>query len=651
MPIDISRFHESFFDEVAEHLATIERIALALDADPHADAETYDELFRAAHSIKGASGIFGFAEMAEATHALEALLDALRNGAIEPTSDVIAAILEAHDELRALLAAYRSHEPANADALHHLRVRLEATRTGANARAPVRERRLIVRVRTARRDHERAATLASIRDALGAIARVEEIADDGETWRASVVGAHAAERLREILLFATDDHDRVDVEEAAEAAPEPKPLDASAFGFFDDDETAATTAPPTEHRSTAPTARARGENAEGSSIRVDVKKVDQLIDLVGEMLIAQAALQSSLAELDEVRHQELLSAAERLSRYTRDVREAVMGVRMLPIGSIFARFHRLVRDTARDLGKSVTLQTGGDDTELDKGLLESVIDPLTHLVRNAIDHGIESPDERIAAGKPAAGTIALRAYERSGNVYIEIADDGRGIDRDRVMARARDAGIALSDDPSDDEIFGCIFLPGFSTAASVTELSGRGVGMDVVRRNLAAIGGHVDVESAAGAGTTIRLRLPLTLAILDGLSVRVGDETMILPIASVRESIVLSASDVHVAADRPFIAYRDTTLPLIFMSDDARTSDGEHVALVVEHDRLAGGLVVDAIEGQHQVVIKSLEANFRRVEGYSGATVLGNGRVALILDVNAILTSGSFGHEAVPKAS
>jgi two-component system chemotaxis sensor kinase CheA len=380
-----------------------------------------------------------------------------------------------------------------------------------------------------------------------------------------------------------------------------------------------------------------------SSIRVSVDKVDQLINLVGELVITQAMLAQTASQVDPVAYERLQDGLSQLERNTRDLQESVMSIRMLPISFVFSRFPRVVRDVAAKLGKEVELKTVGEGTELDKGVIEKIADPLTHLVRNSLDHGVEMPDVREAAGKPRRGTVTLRAYHQGGNIMVEVSDDGRGLNRDKILAKAAERGMTVSESMSDQDVFKLIFAPGFSTADVVTDVSGRGVGMDVVKRNIEAMGGGVEIDSLAGQGTRITIRLPLTLAILDGLSVKVGKEIYIIPLTYIIESLQPDATEIRtVGGSGVTIQVRGEYLPVISAAkvfgvggDVARFEQSIMVIVEAEGQRMA--LSVDDLVGQHQVVIKSLETNYRRVHGISGATIMGDGRVALILDIAGLV--------------
>jgi two-component system chemotaxis sensor kinase CheA len=385
--------------------------------------------------------------------------------------------------------------------------------------------------------------------------------------------------------------------------------------------------------------------AESGSIRVSIEKVDQLINLVGELVITQAMIEQRSDGLDPMVHQRLLASVSQLTRNTRDLQEAVMSIRMMPMDFVFSRFPRMVRDLASKLGKKVDFITNGAATELDKGLIERIVDPLTHLVRNSIDHGIEMPAARIASGKSESGRLFLSAAHQGGNIVIEVADDGGGLNRERILAKAQQNGLPVSDNMPDAEVWQLIFAPGFSTAETVTDVSGRGVGMDVVKRNIAQMGGTIDIRSAKGFGTTILISLPLTLAILDGMSIRSGDEIYILPLGFVVESLQPDKADVkEIANQGRVVKVRGDYLPLIplhqmFNIEPRFTEPSEGILVIVETEGRKAALFVDELVGQQQVVVKNLESNYRKVAGISGATILGDGGVALILDVTALVRS------------
>ncbi|PKO93773.1 MAG: chemotaxis protein CheA [Betaproteobacteria bacterium HGW-Betaproteobacteria-1] len=387
-------------------------------------------------------------------------------------------------------------------------------------------------------------------------------------------------------------------------------------------------------------------SAETTSIRVGVEKVDQLINLVGELVITQAMIEQRINALDPIHHEALINSVGQLTRNTRDLQEAVMSIRMMPMDFVFSRFPRMVRDLAGKLGKKVELVTVGAATELDKGLIERIVDPLTHLVRNSVDHGVETPDKRKAANKPEAGKLTLSAAHKGGSIVIEVTDDGAGLNRDKLLAKAKSNGLNVSENMSDNDVYQLIFAPGFSTAEVVTDVSGRGVGMDVVKRNIAAMNGSIEIRSALGYGTTIAISLPLTLAILDGMSVSLGSSVYVIPLNLIVETLQPRAEDMKtVTGEGRMVHVRGEYLPVIALhalfGQETEVSDPtDGVLVLIEAEGKKAALFVDALVGQQQVVIKSLETNFRKIQGVSGATIMGDGSVALILDVPALIQMG-----------
>lgn len=398
---------------------------------------------------------------------------------------------------------------------------------------------------------------------------------------------------------------------------------------------------PPEKRAAAPAAGGAAGH-ENSSIRVGVEKVDQLINLVGELVITQAMLAQTASSLDPMLHDRLFNGMGQLERNARDLQEAVMSIRMMPMDYVFSRFPRLVRDLATKLGKQIELVTFGQATELDKSLIERIIDPLTHLVRNSLDHGIETTEQRLASGKDPVGQLVLSAAHQGGNIVIEVSDDGAGLRREKILAKALQQGMNVSESMADEEVWQLIFAPGFSTAEAVTDVSGRGVGMDVVKRNIQQMGGHVEILSTRGKGTTIRIVLPLTLAILDGMSVKVGPEIFILPLNFVMESLQPRRDDIRaVTGEGQVVLVRGEYLPLVelyrtFEVPEARLDPTQGIIVILQAEGRRFALLVDELVGQQQVVVKNLETNYRRIHGISAATIMGDGSVALIVDVAAL---------------
>ncbi|MFM0317296.1 chemotaxis protein CheA [Paraburkholderia nemoris] len=437
----------------------------------------------------------------------------------------------------------------------------------------------------------------------------------------------------------------------APAAPAP----AAAIGAPAASVATTTAASAEQDRKAARPAAAAG-GAEGSSIRVGVEKVDQLINLVGELVITQAMLAETTSTFDPALHDRLFNGMAQLERNARDLQEAVMSIRMMPMDYVFSRFPRLVRDLAAKLGKEVELVTFGQATELDKSLIERIIDPLTHLVRNSLDHGIETVEARRAAGKDSTGQLVLSAAHHGGNIVIEVSDDGAGLRRDKILAKAAKQGMQVSETMSDEEVWNLIFLPGFSTAEQVTDVSGRGVGMDVVKRNIQSMGGHVEITSHAGKGSTTRIVLPLTLAILDGMSVKVGNEIFILPLNFVMESLQPRAEDIYTVANgERVVRVRGEYLPLValhevFNVDDAKQEPTQGIVTIMQTEGRRFAMLIDELVGQQQVVVKNLETNYRKVHGISAATILGDGSVALIVDVAALNRETRHAHGAMSLA-
>jgi two-component system chemotaxis sensor kinase CheA len=620
MSFDLSQFYQVFFEEASEHLTSMESLLLALDvADP--DMDELNAIFRAAHSIKGGAGTFGFTDMTEVTHILETLLDKLRKREMQLTTEMVDAFLQAGDAISMQLAAHRGEGEVDHQQIRDICEKLELL-TDVPAADTVK---LIEEPNTASpRKSKKKAEKADVpeQEDYGFFDPLPSVfvKDDGYGFFTDASGATPG--TNEEYGFFTEVKPPVATPVAENAA-------------------ASTMIASPAH----PNRRAADKIAPASaetSIRVSVEKVDQLINLVGELVITQAMLAQSASLLDIAALEQLQNGLNQLERNTRDIQESIMSVRMLPISFVFSRFPRVVRDVASKLNKQVELKTLGETTELDKALIEKIADPLTHLIRNSLDHGIEMPEKRIAAGKPAHGTITLNAFHQGGNIVIEVADDGGGLNRNKILSKAKERGLPVSDSMSDEAVWMLIFEAGFSTADVVTDVSGRGVGMDVVKRNIAGMGGRVELSSAEGQGTRTTIRLPLTLAILDGMSVAVGGQTFILPLGSIVESLQITDQELKtVSGDGRLLHVRGEYLPLIalhevFAIKAAVTEAKQGIAVIVEAEGKKTALLVDELLGQHQVVIKSLESNFRKVPGMSGATIMGDGTVALILDVQAL---------------
>ncbi len=671
--VNMAEIAQLFVEESLEGLDTMESGLLNLDLGA-ADPETMNAIFRAAHSIKGGGATFGFTEISEFAHHVETLLDEMRRGERPVTRDAVDLLLQSVDCIRDMTGSLATGSVDTARA-KELEVQLETMlrqKPGVGAAA----------CGSGHAAGEAAATTDE--------ARVADEADEaGAGWRirfrpgpgifksrndplrmfrelealgALDVKAVGAEDLDfesldpeecrlgwDLVLHASADRETVEevfawVADECELELEPIPGIAADDGPASEKPPAQAESLPAAAKPAAAAAKGTAFSQETGSIRVNIDKVDALINLVGELVITQSMLSRYTGDFDFTQIEGLREGLTQLSRNTRELQESVMAIRMLPISFAFSRFPRLVRDTGNALGKKVELKLTGENTELDKTVLEKIGDPLVHLVRNSLDHGLETPEERVAAGKPETGVLELNAYHEGGNIVIEVIDDGAGIDKGKVLAKARERGLVAADEQlSDDRVNNLIFMAGFSTAEEISDLSGRGVGMDVVRRNIADLGGHVSVQSECGVGSKFTIRLPLTLAILDGQLVRVGKESYIVSLVSIVETIQVCADKVNqIAGESELFKLRDEYLPILrlhelfgIQADSARIDDG--LLVVAEANGQRVGIFVDDLKEQQQVVIKSLEANYRQMRGISGATILGDGTVALILDVPGLI--------------
>jgi two-component system chemotaxis sensor kinase CheA len=632
--MDISDFYQTFFDEADELLADMEQHLLDLvPSDP--DTEQMNAIFRAAHSIKGGAGTFGFSVLQETTHLMENLLDDARRGEMPLNTDIINLFLETKDIMQEQLDAYKSSQEPDAASFEYICQALRQLALEAKGESVPAATRLTVVEKADPPQGNSRITLSRLKpgepemlqEELGNLATLSDVTMGVDSLSATLEGDVNQDDIVAVLCFVIEaDQITFDSEPVAETVPS-TPVTAP---------TLVPVAPVRVEREKPSRA------SESTSIRVAVEKVDQLINLVGELVITQSMLAQRSTELDPVQHGDLITSMGQLQRNARDLQESVMSIRMMPMEYVFSRFPRLVRDLASKLGKQVELTLQGSSTELDKSLIERIIDPLTHLVRNSLDHGIELPETRIAAGKSDVGNLILSAEHQGGNICIEVTDDGAGLNRERILAKALSQGLAVHDNMTDDEVGMLIFAPGFSTAEQVTDVSGRGVGMDVVKRNIQEMGGHVEIQSKQGAGTTIRILLPLTLAILDGMSVKVCDEVFILPLNAVMESLQPRDEDLHpLAGGERVLEVRGEYLPLVelwkvFDVQGAKTEATQGIVVILQSAGRRYALLVDQLIGQHQVVVKNLESNYRKVPGISAATILGDGSVALIVDVAAL---------------
>ncbi|WFN57535.1 chemotaxis protein CheA [Dickeya lacustris] len=667
----MSAFYQTFFDEADELLADMEQHLLQLD--PLApDTEQMNAIFRAAHSIKGGAGTFGFTILQETTHILENLLDGARRGEMRLSTDIINLFLETKDIMQDQLDAYKTAQEPNAESFEYIcqalrQLALESKESGATGAAPAKVE-VENTVSSAPAQTTSAASgdsglrialtglkesdIPQLLEELGNLGTVKDSVQTSNSVELTLETSASEDDISAVLCFVLEPEqisfktpaDNMAAPVAAapatpavvEPAPVVQPEPAAPV-------TPAQAAPAPVAKPNAANDAAKGRAKTGdTSIRVAVEKVDQLINLVGELVITQSMLAQRSSALDPVAHGDLLNSMGQLERNARDLQESVMSIRMMPMEYVFSRFPRLVRDLAAKLGKEVELTLLGSSTELDKSLIERIIDPLTHLVRNSLDHGIESPEKRIESGKSAVGNLTLSAEHQGGNICIEVIDDGAGLNRERILAKALSQGMAVSESMSDEEVGMLIFAPGFSTAEKVTDVSGRGVGMDVVKRNIQEMGGHVEIHFQKGKGTTIRILLPLTLAILDGMSVKVNDEVFILPLNAVMESLQPQSEDLYpLAGGERVLQVRGEYLPLVelyqvFDVAGAKTDATQGIVVILQSAGRRYALLVDQLIGQHQVVVKNLESNYRKVPGVSAATILGDGSVALIVDVSAL---------------
>lgn len=659
MSIDMTQFHQTFLEESFEGLEHMEQALLAL-GDAPADSDAVHGIFRAAHSIKGGSATFGFKAVADFTHLVETLLDQLRSGERAIEQPLVDVLLRSVDAVRSMLEAARAGRDPDSVGTHGLRSELEAmldqgvsaatepeTDGGAHGAAGTWHIRFQPYAQLMQRGNDPVRLLRELAT-LGELEATPDLSGlpafqalDPEQcyigWQLSLTGPGDMRSISDVFDWVEGDCDlEVTAPQPDKPSSDAGPADTQAPGS-----------------GTARSATERARTADAGSIRVGIDKIDALINMVGELVITQSMLGQLGAGLDDIdspRTEQLRDGLAQLERNTRELQESVMRIRMLPISFAFNRLPRLVHDLSARLDKKVQLRLSGEQTELDKTVMEKIGDPLVHLVRNALDHGIEDAQGRVAAGKDPTATVHLNAFHKGGNIVIEISDDGRGLNAAKILDRARERGlVGFQDNLSEDQIFDLIFEPGFSTADSVSDVSGRGVGMDVVRRNIKELGGAVDVCSRAGEGTTFVIRLPLTLAILDGQLVQVTGQTYVVPLVSIVESLQIKPELVNQVAGQSLVyKLRDEYVPMIRLAEVFGLDVGDEAVpggllVVVEGESQKIGLIVDDLLSQQQVVIKSLEMNYQRVPGVSGATILGDGTVALILDVGALVNISKSG--------
>ncbi len=661
---DLSQFLQTFYEESFEGLESMESSLLDLDLG-EVDSEVINAIFRAAHSIKGGSATFGLEDVASFTHVVETVLGRLRDQTMQPDQPTVDLLLASVDCLRDLLSIAKGGEPADetnvAEVQHALQSLLDTKAqetTGTTPQEVQQPKTAGWRIYFNPEPH----LLRTGNDPLRILRELQTLGEyrtraefdelppfeelDPESlylsWEIELHGNIDRSDIEEAFAWVEDDCELTLTPLISTPTLQPVPNDSDSVSG----ELIVERRKGQERRKTD--RRRSGATGDTSSIRVDIGKIDSVINLVGELVITQSMLSTLGSDFTMARLQQLHNGLAQLERNTRELQEQVMHMRMLPISFVFNRFPRMVHDLTAKLGKRVDFRMSGESTEVDKTLIEKLTDPLTHLVRNSLDHGIESPEERLGCGKTDMGQVSLNAYHKGGNIVIEVSDDGRGLDTDAILAKARKNDLIPEDLPlSEEQIYELIFLPGFSTADVVSDVSGRGVGMDVVRRNIQSLGGSIEVRSELNAGSCFTVRLPLTLAILDGQSVAVGEETYIVPLVSVVESIQVRPGMInYVAGGGETFRLREEYLPIVRLADvfgihNATRELTQGLLMVVEGDGRRAGLFVDDLLGQQQVVIKSLEANYRKIEGVSGATVLGNGSVALILDVPGLIRLSS----------
>ena len=688
----IDELVQVFLDESEDEIRELEAGLIKLEEDQD-DESTINRVFRAAHTIKGSAGLVGFEEVSNFTHNIENILDRIRNKDLRITKKLISNLLSAVDLLKRMITASAEGEALDRTEIENITLTLkrftgtnrpaeEAHPSGSKEQSEEKERVLCISMRF------RPDILSTGQDPLMLI---RELSDNGsiiETrafteaipefynlnpticytwWEVILRTERPLSDIQNIFLFVVDENDILieDVssqyKDGVELSLAEKPIgeilvEKGIVKTSDIEEVLKdrkTTGEALVEKGKVPReivekmAMAQSQSrkiAKSSTIRVDTDKLDKLVNLVGEMVISVARMSQLASEVDgNGASRSLQGASSALERISRELQEQVMRVRMVPVEGTFNRFRRVVRDLSFELGKKIEIKMSGTDTELDKNVIEQIGDPLKHMIRNSIDHGIESPEERRRLGKPVEGTIWLKAYQREGNIFIEISDDGRGIDKDKVLAKAIEKGLAEPGRTySEKEIFEMLFAPGLSTSEKVSEISGRGVGMDVVRKNIEDLHGSIEIISERGKGSTFRVKLPLTLAIIDGMMVRVGNEVLTIPLSVIDKSVRPSKSEIKTVEGKgELVDIRGNYIPLVriyelFNIPSEKTDPTDALVVVLQSTEGRFGVLVDDVLGQTQAVIKSIDKNFRKIEGTSGATILGNGKVSLILDVHGI---------------
>jgi two-component system chemotaxis sensor kinase CheA len=666
MTIDMTQFFQTFFEETEELLAETEQLLLGIDVN-NPEAEQLNAIFRAAHSIKGGSATFGFNNITVVTHELETLLDRVRKGDLALQQSHIDIFLLTKDVIESQLNNHRNGIAIDPTQEQDILSQLHEIATGASfiqdkpteTRAPKREQN----VYELELPPSYASEINDLQAELAILGQVTLVEQKEEQIVLSLLTDENEQSIVSICAFIVDTKDLKITRIANSALTrnagttsedlgygffEPSAFSAKNVGSAENavDLSPVVLAQPRKKTTTKAKIEKMMSQKEASSIRVGVEKVDQLINLVGELIITQSMIEQQVSLLDPNIHIALINSINQLTRNTRDLQESSMAIRMMPMNYVFSRFPRMVHDLSIRLGKQTTVVMTGATTELDKGLIERIIDPLTHLVRNSIDHGIEIPSVRKQLGKSEVGKLSLSATNRGSSIVIEVSDDGAGLDRQLILNKAMSRGLDVSENMSDNEVWQLIFAPGFSTAEVVTEVSGRGFGMDVVKRNIGAMGGTIVVKSARGFGTSVTLSLPLTLAILHGMTVALASNVYVIPISLIIETLQPKIDDIKtVTGQGLMVLVRGEYIPIIvlyalFNQKTEITHPSKGVLVIVETEGKKAAILVDALLGQQQVVIKSLETHFKRIPGLSGATIMADGSVALILDVPAILQSG-----------
>jgi two-component system chemotaxis sensor kinase CheA len=654
--IDMSQFHEVFFEECAEGIEIME--AGLLNLTDQSDPEVINTIFRAAHSIKGGGGTFGFGEISDFTHGLETILDEMRNARLGVNSEVVQLLLTSVDCLREMVQCCKSGDPQNEEIISDLKIKMAECAQTAGQNVPEQAAAIpdnetgiasIASWYISFNPHENLFytgndpfRLIKELHTLGDLKiniNCERLPDFSEMdaqdcylgWEMELKGNILEEQIDEVFAWV-EGYCELDIRSSE---------NRRASEEYDRREQERREEQPKDGRRKGDKSVSVGQ--ESTSIRVGIDKVDGLVNLVGELVITQSILSQVCIDLGVDQMEKLSDSLDQLERNTRDLQEQTMSIRMLPIDFAFQRLPRMVHDLSRTLGKKIDLKFSGESTELDKTVLEKIGDPLMHLVRNALDHGIELPGERIKAGKSETGLISISAYHQGGNIIIEILDDGAGLNTEKILNKAIERGVvAPGEELTDVQIQHLVFSAGFSTADVVTDVSGRGVGMDVVKRNMADLGGMVDVTSQSGKGSKFTIRLPLTVAILEGQMVRVSDQIYILPLLSIVESVQINSEQINVVAgESELYHYRDEYIPVVRLHElfgiQRQENDESRLLVVIDVGGSRIGLLVNDVVGQQQVVIKSLKKNFRDIPGVAGATVLGDGSIALIIDAQGIV--------------